>query len=143
MDRRLDKEEAKELGLRVVIFACNWAGITAAENAGISKIQYPSNIRLVKMFCLGNLSPTHILKAFKYGADGVILSGCEAGECHYLTGNERCKGVVQEVKELMEILGIEPERLALVLLPLGDGQQFAKTIRDFTTRINNMNELAK
>lgn len=137
MERGSNKEEAKDLDLRVVIFACNWAGISAAENAGLVKIQYSPNIRLVKVVCLGNVSPTHILKAFKYGAHGVILTGCEAGECHYLTGNERCKDVVQEVKELMDILGIEPERVAMVSLPMGEGEQFVKAIEDFTRRIRD------
>lgn len=140
MKSKIDQRPYK-LDARIVVYVCNWAGISSAENAGIIRIQYPPSIRLVKVLCLGNVSPAHILKAFKYGADGVMACGCEAGECHYLTGNERCKDVVQDAKELMEILGIESERLALVLLPMSEGEQFTKAVEDFANRINSLKEI--
>ncbi|MDH7500553.1 MAG: hydrogenase iron-sulfur subunit, partial [candidate division NC10 bacterium] len=109
----------------VLGFACNWCGYAAADQAGMSKIQYPPNIRLLRVMCLGTVDPQLILDAFAKGFDGVILFGCHLGECHYVSGNQNALLVVERVKKILRILGLGEGRLRMEEVSAGEAPRFA------------------
>jgi F420-non-reducing hydrogenase iron-sulfur subunit len=116
-------------------FTCNWCSYRAADLAGTARIKYPPNIRLVRLMCSGRLDPTFILKAFALGADGVLISGCWPGECHYQVQNIKALRRVRLLKRVVEGLGIEPVRLQLVWASAAEGQRLAKEIARFTAEV--------
>ena len=120
---------------RIVVFACNWCSYAGADLAGVSRLQYPPNVRLIKTMCSGGVSPVFVLKAFLGGADGVIVTGCHIGDCHYINGNEKCEINIEQTKEIMETLGIDPERLHLQWISAAEGQIFAETMTTFTGKM--------
>ena len=115
----------------VVVFACNWDGLSCIEAAAHAGLCYPASVRVIRISCLSRVHLGLILKAFELGADGVMLLGCETGECHY---DINSKVIIQEHKkaqDILKLLGIEPERLMLALISRGDGY-------GFTDRVNNL-----
>lgn len=128
---------------QIVGYICNWGAYSAAEMAGVEKNKYPANIRLVRLMCLGRLHLGLILKAFELGADGVMLLGCPGAECHYDSGMEKAKEQFTEAQKVLNLLGIDPKRLALVEVPAGQGDIFARRVSSFVKRISsNHSELA-
>lgn len=106
-------------------FTCNWCSYRAADLAGTARIPYPPNVRLVRLMCSGRLDPTFVLEAFARGADGVIVSGCHPGECHYLEQNIKALRRFLLLRRVIGELGIEPERLQLVWASAAEGQRLA------------------
>lgn len=124
---------------KLVGFLCNWCSYAGADLAGISRFQYPTNLRIIRVMCSGRVHPAHILEAFKDGADGVLVAGCHIPtDCHYISGNFKAQRRVAMVKKLMEQLGIEPERLRLEWISAAEGDKFAKTIRDMTENLKKL-----
>jgi len=123
---------------KIVAFCCNWCAYAGADLAGVSRIQYPSNIRIIRLMCTGRMEPVFMLRAFEWGADGVLVSGCHPGDCHYISGNERAEEQVEKTKQLMKILGMDPERLLLKWVAASEGPQFAETVRDFVEKLRGM-----
>jgi len=128
---------------RIVAFCCNWCSYAAADLAGTSRLQYPPNVRIVRVMCSGRVEPEFIFDAFKHGADGVIITGCHPGECHYVSGNLNAERRVEKVKRAMEYLGIEPERLRLEWMSAAEGERFAAVMRDFTAEIRALGPLMR
>ena len=128
---------------RIVAFCCNWCSYAAADLAGTSRLQYPPNVRIVRVMCSGRVEPEFIFDAFKHGADGVIITGCHPGECHYVSGNLNAERRVEKVKHAMEYLGIEPERLRLEWMSAAEGERFAAVMRDFTAEIRALGPLMR
>lgn len=122
----------------VIGFTCNWCTYAGADLAGTSKIQYPPNIRIIRVMCTGRIEPEFILDAFRMGADGVLIGGCHLGDCHYLEGNYKTALRVNFVKELLKSLGIEPERVRLEWISASEGEKFAKTIQSFVEEIRKL-----
>jgi coenzyme F420-reducing hydrogenase delta subunit len=122
----------------IVVFACSWHPYTAADNAGVERIQYQPNVKIVKLNCTGNITTAHLLRAFESGADGVLVAGCGIGECHYISGNESCKKVVEEARELLRLSGIDGERLSLELFSDVEGSKFASLMDSFVDRIKSL-----
>ena len=122
-------------------FCCNWCSYAAADLAGVSRFRYPPNVRILRVMCSGRVEPEFIFDAFKYGADGVIITGCHPGECHYISGNLNAERRVENVKRAMEYLGIEPERLRLEWMSAAEGERFASVMRDFTAEIRVLGPL--
>jgi len=120
---------------KIIGFLCNWCGYAAADLAGTMRLKYPANIRIVRVMCTGRIDPTHILKAFKIGADGVLIVGCHPGDCHYLTGNYRAERKVAMLKSLLEDLGLEPDRVRIDWASAGEGERFARIVEEFVKRI--------
>jgi coenzyme F420-reducing hydrogenase delta subunit len=102
------------------------------------RLNYPSNIRIINVPCTGRVDILHLLKAIEDGADGVYVAGCLEGDCHYLTGNLKARKRVAYVKNLLEQLGIEPERVEMYNLSAAQGPRFAEIAREFTTRIREL-----
>jgi len=133
-----DKFEPLILG-----FACNWCTYAGADLAGTSRIQYPPNIKMIRVMCSGRVDPTFILKAFALGVDGVFIGGCHPGDCHYIAGNYKAIGRVELTKRLLCEFGIEPERLRLEWVSASEGARFAQLVADFTNTIKELGPLEK
>ncbi len=124
---------------KLVGFLCNWCSYAGADLAGVSRFQYPPNLRVIRVMCSGRVHPAHILEAFRDGADGVLVAGCHIPtDCHYISGNFKAQRRVAMVKRLMEQLGIEPERLRLEWISAAEGDKFAKTIREMTEDLRKL-----
>ena len=122
----------------IVTFCCNWCSYAGADLAGTSRFDYPPNIRIVRVMCSGRLDPTFILSAFRWGADGVLVTGCHPGDCHYMKGNFMMERRFKFLKAALGRLGIEPDRLRLEWISAGEGEKFAALIRDVTTRVKQL-----
>ncbi|MGD0803583.1 MAG: hydrogenase iron-sulfur subunit [Candidatus Bathyarchaeia archaeon] len=124
---------------KLVGFLCNWCSYAGADLAGVSRFQYPTSLRIIRVMCSGRVHPAHILEAFKDGADGVLVAGCHTpSDCHYISGNFKAQRRVAMVKKLMEQLGIDPERLRLEWISAAEGEKFAKTIREMTEDLKKL-----
>jgi F420-non-reducing hydrogenase iron-sulfur subunit len=118
---------------RIVGFLCNWCSYAGADLAGVSRFQYPTNLRVIRVMCSGRVHPAHILEAFKNGADGVLVAGCHPpNDCHYISGNLKAKRRVAMLKKLMEQMGMDPERLRLEWVSAAEGEKFARVVTEFT-----------
>jgi F420-non-reducing hydrogenase iron-sulfur subunit len=123
---------------KIVAFACNWCSYAGADLAGVSRIQYPPTTRVIRVMCSGRVSPRFILEALRGGADGVLVTGCHLGDCHYISGNERAIHNIEMAHSLIGLLGIEPERLRLEWISAAEGSRFAQVVREFTEQIRGM-----
>jgi F420-non-reducing hydrogenase iron-sulfur subunit len=125
----------------IVGFTCNWCSYRAADLAGTARIKYPPNIRLVRLMCSGRLDPTFILKALSSGADGVLVSGCHPGECHYLEQNYKALRRFHFLKRLLAEFGVEPGRLKLVWASAAEGVQLAQAITQMVEEVRELGPL--
>jgi F420-non-reducing hydrogenase iron-sulfur subunit len=123
---------------KIIGFLCNWCSYAAADLAGTSRIQYPSNIRVIRVMCSSRVSPEHVLYALTKGIDGVLIAGCHPGDCHYQTGNLYTRRRVMMLKKLLETIGIAPERLRLEWVSASEGNKFAEVVDDFITEIKEI-----
>ena len=119
----------------IIVFACHYCAYAAADLAGSMRLQYPSNIRMIKLPCTGKLEVIHLLRAIEAGADGVYAAGCMEGECHYLKGNLWARKRIDHVKDLLSELGLEPERVEMYNMSSAMGAKFAEVATEFTGRI--------
>ncbi len=120
---------------KIIVFACNWCSYAGADTAGITKIQYSPDFRIIRVMCSGRIQPSHVLRAFEKGADGVLVSGCHFGDCHYIFGNEEAVKQFEKTKALVELLGLEPRRIRLEWISAAEGVRFGWVINDFTEMI--------
>ncbi len=116
---------------KIIAFVCNWCTYAGADLAGTSRIQYPPNVRIVRLMCSGGIDPIYILKAFLQGADGVLIGGCHPGDCHYQSGNYKARRRVAILKKTLERLGLDPDRVWLRWISASEGQLFADTVTEF------------
>ena len=123
---------------KIIGFLCNWCSYAGADLAGVSRLQYPPNVRVVRVMCSARVSPIYILKALTGGLDGVLVGGCHPGECHYMKGNYFARRRMLLAKKLLEHVGIEPERLHLEWISASEGPKFAETIQSFTEEIKKL-----
>ena len=132
------KFEPKILG-----FLCNWCAYAGADLAGVSRNQYPPNMRVIRVMCSGRVDPLFVLKSFKHGIDGVAVLGCHPGDCHYQTGNYEAENKMRMTKRVLEKIGIEPERLYLDWVSAAEGRRFSEVITAFTTKIQRVGPIKK
>jgi heterodisulfide reductase subunit A len=126
----------------ILVFCCNWCSYAGADLAGVSRFQYPPNMRIVRVMCSGRVDPSFILKAFKDGADGVLISGCHIGDCHYISGNEYAKERFEKLQStIIKQLGINEKRVRLEWVSASEGKKFAELITEFTNDIKEMGPL--
>lgn len=123
---------------RILAFLCNWCSYAGADLAGVGRLQYPPNIRIIRVMCSGSVSPHHILHAFQKGADGVLVAGCHIGDCHYLKGNFMTLKRLTFLEGLLRFAGYDSERLRLEWISAAEGPKFAEVVREFTTTIKNL-----
>lgn len=123
---------------KIVAFCCKWCSSAGADLAGTSRMKYPPNIRIIRVMCSGRIEPSYILRALELGADGVIVTGCHLGDCHYIAGNEQAKKRVEMTTELLETMGIDPRRLRLEWISASEGARFASVMTDFVEEIKEL-----
>jgi len=122
----------------ILAFVCNWCTYTAADLAGTSRMVQQPNLRLVRMMCTGMVDPKYIVKSLLSGADGVLVSGCHPGDCHYINGNYKARRRIKLLNEILPQFGVEKERVKLTWVGASEGNEFAATVNNF---INEIREL--
>jgi F420-non-reducing hydrogenase iron-sulfur subunit len=120
---------------RIVVFACNWCSYAGADTAGVSRIQHQPHFRMIRVMCSGRVQPAWVLRAFEKGADGVLVSGCHFGDCHYIFGNERAVEQFEKTMNVVRLLGIDEGRLRLEWISAAEGARFAEVIDEFTDQV--------
>ncbi len=129
----LDKFEPK-----IVSFLCNWCSYAGADLAGTSRIEYPQNIRIIRVPCSGRVDPLFVVKAFLDGADGVMVLGCHPGDCHYQQGNYYAQRRYAIMHKLLDFIGIEEDRLEVDWVSASEGKLFADVVTDFTNQVKKL-----
>ena len=119
----------------IIGFCCNWCSYAGADLAGVSRLQYPPNMRIVRVMCSGMVHPNLVIDALTKGADGVIICGCHIGDCHYLEGNLKAESRKDAIDLLLEDFGLEPERFRLEWVSASEGPRFAEVMRDMTETV--------
>jgi F420-non-reducing hydrogenase iron-sulfur subunit len=123
---------------RIVAFFCNWCSYAAADLAGTSRMQYPPNVRTIRVMCSGRVRDLFSLKAFTLGADGVLVGGCHPGDCHYMKGNLSARRRVTGLKPFLKAIGISSDRLMLQWIGASEGKKMAEAMSNFTETIRNL-----
>ena len=142
MSRSQAKKKKESFEPNILVFCCNWCSYAGADLAGVSRFQYPPNIRIVRVMCSGRVDPAFILKGLKEGADGVLITGCHIGDCHYISGNEYTQERFERLHNiLIKQLGIHPKRVRLEWVSASEGKRFAEVITEFTNDIKELGSL--
>lgn len=122
----------------IVVFACNWCSYAGLDLAGTSRIRYPPNLKTVRVMCSGRIEPSWVLRAFRNGADGVLVTGCHPRECHYLSGNYKTRRRMLLLKRLLRAFGLADERLRIEWISASEGERFAAVASDFTEQVRTL-----
>ena len=124
---------------KIVGFLCNWCSYAGADLAGVSRFQYPPNLRVIRVMCSGRVHPSHIMEALKNGADGVLVAGCHPpNDCHYISGNLKAARRVALLKKVLKQLGMNEKRLRLEWISAAEGEKFAHVITEFTQALKEL-----
>ncbi|OIP26857.1 MAG: methyl-viologen-reducing hydrogenase subunit delta [Chloroflexi bacterium CG_4_9_14_3_um_filter_45_9] len=123
---------------KILAFCCNWCSYAGADLAGVSRLQYPPNIRIIRVMCSGRVEPEFVVKALSLRADGVLILGCHIGDCHYIYGNHRTKKRMAILERILGYLGIDPARVRLEWVSASEGARFAEVVRQFTEEIKKL-----
>jgi F420-non-reducing hydrogenase iron-sulfur subunit len=119
----------------IVAFLCNWCSYAGADLAGSSRLTYPPNVRVVRVPCSGRVNPLFIMSCFKKGYDGVLVAGCHPGDCHYVKGNYYARRRMPLAQELLQYLGIEPERIRFDWVSAAESGRFAQVVQSLTDKV--------
>ena len=122
----------------ILAFCCNWCSYAGADLAGVSRQQYPPNVRIIRVMCSGMVHPNLIINALTKGADGVVMCGCHPGDCHYIDGNLKAQKRAEGITLMLEDFGIEPERFRLEWVSASEGIRFAQLMDQFTEEIRKL-----
>ena len=125
----------------IIGFLCNWCSYTGADLAGVARLQYPPNLRPIRVMCTGMIHPDLVMEGFFSGADGVIILGCHPGSCHYFEGNTKTQARAAVLSELLSDTGITPDRFELQWISSAEASVFARIITQFTKRIKQLGPL--
>ena len=128
---------------KIVAFLCKWCSSAGSDLAGVSLMQYPPNIVPIQVRCSGSVSPLYIFNAFKKGADGVLVSGCHPGDCHSIKGNYYARRRIALVKDMLEFIGLEPERFQMSWVSAAEGTKYTQVITDFVDVLKPLGPQAK
>ena len=131
----MSEELAQPYEPLIIAFACNWCSYAGADLAGVSRLQYPPNVRMIRVMCSGMVHPNLVVDAFTKGADGVLICGCHPGDCHYLDGNVMAQRRADAIKVMLQDFGIEQERFRLEWVSASEGARFAQVMREFTEQV--------
>jgi F420-non-reducing hydrogenase iron-sulfur subunit len=133
--KKKKKENKEKFTPNIVAFACNWCSYAGADTAGVNRIQHSPNFRIIRTMCSGRVTPAFVLKAFKAGADGVLVSGCHFGDCHYISGNYKAVDQFEKTKALVKTLGLDEKRVRLEWVSAAEGPRWAQVINEFVEQI--------
>lgn len=128
---------------RIVAFLCNWCSYAGADNAGIARMESPANILPIRVMCSGRVSPEMVMRAFRSGADGVLVLGCHIGDCHYINGNHRTIKRMPLLQNLLSYIGINPERFRLDWVSSAEAPKFAKVTKEFVETVRALGSIAE
>ena len=128
---------------KIIGYLCNWCSYSGADGAGMARMKYPPNVKIIRVPCSGRISPELVLRTFREGADGVMVLGCHIGDCHYSTGNHRTAKRMPVLKKLLEYSGIDPDRLVINWVSAAEGEKFTIVIKDFTEKISALPPFAE
>ncbi|HXH98324.1 MAG TPA: hydrogenase iron-sulfur subunit [Gaiellaceae bacterium] len=126
---------------KIVAFFCTWCTYTAADLAGISRMAYAPNVRVIRLMCSGRLDPQFVLSAFRDGADGVLIGGCHPGDCHYQEGNYKTLRRVELLRAVLRDLGVEDERLRLEWISASEGEKVQRVCNEMTEELRRLGPL--
>lgn len=129
---------AEEWNPKIIAIICNWCSYAGADLAGGARIQYPPDIRAVRVMCTGRVDPLFIMKAFQDGADGVLISGCHFGDCHYLEGNYKAAKRMFLVKNVLKNIGLDDKRLRMTFVSASEGAKWATVIEDVVKTVKEL-----
>ena len=128
---------------KIVAFMCNWCTYAGADSAGVARLKSPANILPIRVMCSGRISPEMVMRAFRAGADGVLVMGCHLGDCHYSSGNHRTVKRMPLLKNLLGYVGVNPERMELHWVSASEGPRFVEVTKAFTDKIRQLGPLAQ
>jgi F420-non-reducing hydrogenase iron-sulfur subunit len=128
---------------KIVAFCCNWCSYAGADLAGTTRIQYPPNVRIIRVMCSGRVDPAFVLKAYALGADGVIVAGCHPADCHYINGNEKAAMRGDFLESFLDEAGIEPQRFKVEWIAGSEGRKFAETIKKMLMDLEKLGPVSK
>jgi coenzyme F420-reducing hydrogenase delta subunit len=123
---------------KILAFLCNWCSYAGADLAGVSRIQYPASVRIVRVPCTGRINPFFIIKALTDGWDGIVVSGCHPGDCHYISGNLVARRRFDVLSKLLDFFGIEPGRVNFMWASAAEGERFATLIEKATEKVKKL-----
>jgi coenzyme F420-reducing hydrogenase delta subunit len=133
----------KEWEPKIAAIVCNWCTYAGADLAGISRIQYPPNVRIIRVPCTGRINPFYIVKALQEGTDGVLVSGCHPGECHYISGNLVARRKFATLKSFLNYIGMEGDRTMFTWVSASEGDRFAQVIKGVTATVQALGPASK
>jgi coenzyme F420-reducing hydrogenase delta subunit len=125
---------------KIIGFLCNWCSYAGADLCGVSRYQYPTNIRIIRVMCSTRLDPTIVIEMLIQGADGVLVGGCHPGDCHYIKGNFYTERKINLTKKLLKEAGINTNRLRLEWISASEGERFSKIIKEFTDNVKEIGQ---
>jgi F420-non-reducing hydrogenase iron-sulfur subunit len=131
----MDRDSSQTWEPKILAFLCNWCSYAGADLAGVSRLQYPPNIRVIRIPCSGRMNPAFITAALRNGIDGVLVSGCHPGDCHYLSGNYFARRKFTVFKSLLEYVGIEEGRVHFSWVSAAEGEKFAQVVQEVTETV--------
>ena len=135
--------KTKDFEPKIMTFLCNWCSYAGADLAGVSRLQYPTNTRVIRVPCSGRVDPLFILKCLQDGYDGVLISGCHPGDCHYISGNYVARRRFAILKTALEFMGIEPGRVQFSWVSAGEGEKFSQIISKVTEAVKVLGPMRK
>jgi len=139
--QRTGEESAYEP--KIIAFCCNWCSYAGADLAGTTRLQYPPNVRIIRVMCSGRVDPAFVLRAFALGADGVIVAGCHPADCHYINGNEKTAMRGEFLESFLESAGIEPQRFKLEWIAGSEGRKFADTVKKMVSELERLGPVSQ
>ena len=132
------KKQHDQFEPRLIGFCCNWCSYAGADLAGLYRVKYPTNVRIIRTMCSSRVDPEFVINAFMTGVDGVLIAACHPGNCHYVSQNYKTIKRVALLKPLLETFGINKERLRLEFISAGEGNKFAETIDDMVSLLKEL-----
>lgn len=123
---------------KIIAIICNWCSYAGADLAGGARIQYPPDVRAIRVMCTGRVDPLFIMKAFQDGADGVLVSGCHFGDCHYLEGNYKCAKRMFLTKTLLKNIGLDDKRLRMTFVSASEGAKWGMVMEDVVKTVTEL-----
>jgi coenzyme F420-reducing hydrogenase delta subunit len=138
MPSNKEKLESQRWEPKIVAFLCNWCSYVGADLAGTSRITYSPNIRVIRVPCSGRVDPIFILRSLQRGADGVLVSGCHPGDCHYTNGNYYARRRMMMLRKLLEFMGIDPRRVQMSWVSASEGRKWAQVVNEAAEEIRRL-----
>ena len=123
---------------RIVVFACNWCSYPAADAAGINRLQYPANVRIIRTMCMGRVDPGFVLKALAMGADGVLVSGCHFEDCHYSFGAKKAAEQYEKLEKIVHLLGFEAGRIRQEFISAAEFPKFTRVVKEMVSQVKKI-----